>query len=342
MNTVGPIDAFKLLEINMKAGLVSYLTGSPGISKSATVLQLFKKYNLYPIVISLAACEPQDVQGYAYIDPISKKSKYMPFEMFPIEGDTIPEGYQGFGIVLEELAGADTATQKAAYRLLLDRMVGDTPLHKNTALIATGNLITDNALVEDMSTALQSRMCHIEMNLPLLDWIKWANENNINPKIISFLEFKPSNLSTFNPDNDHTTYACGRTWEFVHKQLKIIPNIENDPLAVPLLTGTVGAGAAREFLSYLKMFHQIPKITEIITYPTTAILPNIPGIQYVLSTTLGEHCNEDNISKLIQYISRMAIEFQVVTLRGILAQNPELITCDEILQWQESSSTQLY
>ena len=131
-------------------------------------------------------------------------------DTFPIEGDAIPKGYSGWLILFDELTSAVPALQAAAYKILLDRMVGLHKLHKNVALMAAGNLETDNAIVHPMSTALQSRLAHLELVVDAMEWVNWAASNQIDHRITSYINFKPGNLYTFSPDHTDNTYASPR------------------------------------------------------------------------------------------------------------------------------------
>ena len=76
--------------------------------------------------------------------------------------------------------------------------------------MAAGNLETDNAIVQPMSTALQSRLAHLELVVDSKEWVNWATSNGIDHRITSYINFKPGNLYTFNPDHTDKTYASPR------------------------------------------------------------------------------------------------------------------------------------
>jgi hypothetical protein len=44
------------------------------------------------------------------------------------------------------------------------------------------------------------------------EWIEWAEQNDIDHRITSYIKFKPGQLYTFTPDHTDKTYACPRTW----------------------------------------------------------------------------------------------------------------------------------
>ena len=62
--------------------------------------------------------------------------------------------------------------QAAAYKLVLDRQVGIHNLHPYCAVVAAGNLATDKAIVNSLSTAMQSRVIHLEMQVNFDQWLQ--------------------------------------------------------------------------------------------------------------------------------------------------------------------------
>ena len=148
--------ARRLITASIKAKLVPMLHGSPGVGKSQIIYQIAEEFNLKVIDLRLSQMDPSDLLGFGALK--GDRATYFPMEFFPLEGDPIPAGYSGWLIFFDEINSAPSATQAAAYKVILDRMVGLRKLHSHVAIVAAGNLASDNAIVEDMSTALQSRM----------------------------------------------------------------------------------------------------------------------------------------------------------------------------------------
>ena len=200
--------AIPMLASYIRAKLVPLLVGSPGCGKSQIIYKIAQDYNLKVIDLRLAQCDPTDLAGFP--TTVGNKSDYLPMAHFPIESDPVPEGYSGWLLFLDEMTSAPAAIQAAAYKLVLDRMVGSHHLHKNVAIVAAGNLDTDNAIVQPMSTALQSRLVHMELVVDPKEWDEWATEAGIHHRITDFIKFKPGLLYTFTPDHTDKTYACPR------------------------------------------------------------------------------------------------------------------------------------
>ena len=320
------------------AKLVPMIIGSPGIGKSMIVHQIAKEYRLKVIDLRLSQCDPTDLLGFPNI--VGNKAGYVPMETFPIEGEPIPAGYSGWLLFLDEMNAASAAVQAAAYKLVLDRMVGVHKLHKNVAICAAGNLETDGAIVQPMSTALQSRLVHMELVVDSKEWIEWATSNEIDHRITSYIQFKPGNLYTFNPDHTDKTYACPRTWVFSDEILKGSPI--GDPDTLPMLSGTISEGVAREFVGFCKVYQDLPTTGQITANPSGTKVPNEPSILFALTGSIAHNADTSNLTALMEYVLRLPIEFQVVCLREVVRRNKPLMGHASVQKWISTSAANLF
>ena len=329
--------AAELIAVALKAKLVPMLHGSPAIGKSSVVKQIAKQFNLKLIDLRLSQCDPTDLLGFPNI--MGTKAGYVPMETFPIEGDAIPEGYSGWLLFLDEANSAPVSVQAAAYKVILDRMVGVHHLHKNVAIVAAGNLETDGAIVTPMSTAMQSRLVHLEVEANVKDWIDFANQEGYDHRITSYLGHRPDHLYNFKPDHSDKTYASPRTWEFLNKILKVIKKPEREH--IPLLAGTLGEGVAREFFGYCGIQDRLPKIESIAAAPMTTEVPSEPSIQFAITGAIASNAQKDNIDPLMQYVKRLPAEFQIVCVRNIVRRNKPMLSTPAVVDWVHSTSVEL-
>lgn len=337
--TVSLSQSYEMIVRAIKAQLVPLVVGSPACGKSSIVRKVARDFNLFLIDLRLPQCDPTDLLGFPYINKETNRSTYLPMEYFPLEGDEIPKGYSGWLIFFDEITGAPESVQKAAYKPILDRMVGNKNIHKNVVMVAAGNLETDNAFVEPMSTALQSRLIHMEIKLNAEDWLKWAAESDIDHRIMSFIRFKPSCLYTFDANHTDKTYASPRTWEFASKMVKGMAVGAAD---VPILSGTVSEGVAREFIAFCQIYTRLPNMQQIIDAPDVIEVPREPSILYALSGALGNNANEGNIDKLMKFVNRMPVEFQVITLRDFIRRTPTLLQAASVQNWVAVNSAEFF
>lgn len=339
MLTVTASQATDIIKACLQSYLVPLLVGSPGGGKSQIVYQLANKYKLKLIDFRLAQCDPTDLAGFPQI--IGTKSDYVPMQHFPIKGDPVPEGYEGWLLFLDELTSAPPAIQAAAYKLILDRMVGSHHLHENVFIAGAGNLETDNAIVQSMSTALQSRLIHLEYRIDSEEWLDWAIRNGVDYFITDYIRFSPDKLFTFRPDHSDRTYACPRTWEMAHKLIKTFGSYQH-PSILPALAGTLSEGVAREFLAYITIYDQLPKMQDILRDPEGITIPDEPSVLYALSGSISHNAKADNYDQVMKLIKRLPAEFQVVTLRDTIRRNNSMMNHSAIINWAETSAVKLF
>ena len=326
-----------MLKAVMGADLVPFVKGSPGIGKSSIGNQIAKDINYKMIDVRLSQSDPTDLNGFPFPNRETGKGEYLPMDTFPVLGDDLPDKYDdegkvigkydGWFIFLDEFNSAPLMVQAAAYKLVLDRMVGQHKLHSSTVLMCAGNLETDGAITNRMSTAMQSRLVHLELKTSLPCWLKWAYDFGIDHRITSFLEFRPEKLNSFDPNHSDVTFPCERTWEFMSR---IIKDEDVNFGLMPLYAGTIGKGVAADFLTFVKIYKDLTSFSEIIRNPKGVDVPTAPGTLYALAGLVGESVTESTIEKAFVFLERLPIEFQVITMRRIFGKktvtinNPEL------------------
>lgn len=317
----------------LQEGLVPYIAGSPGLGKSSVVKQIADENKLKLIDIRLAQADITDLNGMPFMNQKTGKASFFPFDMWPTEDTELPEGYNGWLILLDELSSCSQSVQAAAYKVILDRQVGMHTLHKNVAMVAAGNLSTDKAIVTRMSTALQSRMIHYEMVIDNEGWLDWAAANEIDHRIISFINFKPDALHSFDPNHNDVTHANPRTWEFLSKIIKKMEVLEVRDMAT--FAGTVSEGMARAFFGYSQIFESLPTIQEILKNPESAKIGDEASAFFAVTGLIGYHMTEPNAETLLKYMTRLPIEFQVVGLRNAVKKTPKITRAPAVTKWMQ-------
>lgn len=335
---VNAVSAMPNIERALRANLTLMLTSGPGIGKSSLFKQTADNFGLDLIDMRLSQCDPTDVNGFPRIDPETGRASYAPMSTFPLEGDSLPKGKSGWLLFLDEFNSAPMAVQAAAYKLVLDRQVGQYKLHPNVRIVCAGNREEDNAIVNRLSTAMQSRLIHMELVADHEAWVEWASSAGIDYRIVSFINFSPDSLYTFRPDHSDHTFACPRTWEFASQLIQGEADLV--PLR-PILSGTLSTGVAEEFVGYSQVFDQIPTIEEIIANPTGIEIPSEPSTTFAMTGSIANHAKESNIDALMVYVNRMPAEFQVITIKDMMKRAPELRKADAIKEWIKQSARDL-
>ena len=318
----------------LKANLVPFLSSSPGIGKSAAVHQLAKRFNLKVIDIRLAQEDPTALGGFPSI--VNGRSTYAPPERFPLEGDKIPDGYKGWLIFFDEINSAPRSVISAAYKIVLDRMIGEKHLHPNVRMIAAGNLATDNAIVNEMGTAMRSRVVHIHVTTHADNWLDFAAKAGFDSRVVSYLHYQANKINSFKQfgSSSDETFACERTWEFVSKILKANYPDETKPVpadVAPLLAGTVGS-TAYEFVTYTEAFKDLPTIQQVLANPCGCALPVAPAVRYLMTGMLVGNATMDNADKIATYVDRLPKEFAMVFIKLLWGKSDKFLNVPKVAE----------
>ena len=232
------------------------------------------------------------------------------------------------------------AVQAASYQLILDRQVGQNKLHDKVRIVSAGNMIDDGAAVTgEMSTALQSRMAHINIELSFDDWLDWAMSSNVHQSITSFIKFKPTSLYQFDPKTAADTYPCPRTWSMVNS---IVANVGiNNPQIQNLVSAVISDGAACDYINYCKNFVNLPTYEAIIADPLNVDIPKEMSTLYALSGSIGSQVTAQTIDPIMQYIGRMPQEFQLSTFHDFTKRDGKLVTLAPVRAWLVANAKHL-
>lgn len=323
------------------SGNVPFITSQPGIGKSSIVNQIAEKYKLEPVTIMLSLMDPTLISGFPKVE--GNKTKFFPLDIFPLEDTPLPEGKVGWLIFFDEANTAAKLVQACAYRIILDRMVGSFKLNPKAYIVCAGNRVEDSALAEELSTAMQSRLSHFSLTVDVKEWLKWASENNLNQKVISFIGWKGlSALNNFDPDHSDKTFACCRTWHFVSNLLNFVGSDFDIKDLKEDIEGLVGMGPANEFVAYCGIFESLTPYEEIVALNGYVDLPSTVGVQYAYTSILGEKLTTDTISKVMPFILKFPPELQVLILRGYISKDIKNASNPLITEWSEKIGQQYF
>ena len=255
----------------------------------------------------------------------------------------IPKGKEGFLLFLDEINSADQSLIAAAYKIILDRMVGLNKLHPKCFIVCAGNREEDNAITNSLGTAMLSRMSHIELSVNFDIWLEdVAMKRDYDFRIIAFLKAYPDLLNQFDPKKDSETYSCPRTWEFVNDYLntatnEFIDNNPNTPITKmslpswfqPLISGTITSDTANKFCAFCNNISKMVSYDDIIADPENCHIPDEMDIRFAIMLVCSSHADKNNIKTLWKYISRFTKSDQVLFIRDIASKNIDMITCKD-------------
>lgn len=334
-----PRQVAEYVEDCIYAGLVPFVQSSPGIGKSSIIRQVCNKLGLDMIDHRASTSDPTDYTGLPSIK--DDFASFKPFEdIFPLEHRQIPKGKQGWGIFLDEFNSAPRSVQAAAYKLVLDRKVGQHSLHPNCALMMAGNLATDKAITVDLSTAMQSRVIHILMRFDFTQFYEDVMlAQGWDSRIMAYLNWKNENANNFRPDHTDKTFACPRTWEFMNR---MIQDNEIKDSKIPLYVGTLGAGVALDFVQFTQVFSKIPDLNLIRSDPESAPMPGDNATRWAIVSKLMDTADASNVGVYSRYIKRFSFDMRMLFGRGAINNKPQLRSHPDFINMMADMSKYLH
>ena len=253
----------KIITNQMRSSLMIW--GAPGIGKSSVVSSVAKNNNYQLIDLRISQLAPTDLRGIPV--PKNDKAFWYPPEFLPTEGKGI--------LFLDEINMAPPAVQGIAQQLILDRKVGSYVVPEDWFIWSAGNRKNDYAAVFDMPAPLANRFIHLEVNSTLDEFKEYALLNDIDDRIISFLNFRPKLLHKI--DKNSPSWPSPRSWDIANKLLKADLSVD----------AAVGKGAGSEFRSFCKIYKELPKIEPILNGKDKPIFPKDISSQYALTCALS-------------------------------------------------------
>jgi hypothetical protein len=252
----------------------------------------------------------------------------LPLNKFPFEGDdTFPE----FGIIgVDELAGMNNDQQKVMANMMQERELHGRKLKPGWMFIATGNRQEDRAGANRILSHLNDRYITIHYEMKTDDWIEWAlTRGGVAPEVVAFLQWRSDLLApTFDPNIDKNPTPRG--WAE-----RVSPAIKTTPKAglYEVIRGSVGEGAAVEFMAFNETFMSLPDPDLVLAKPATFHVPDEAHILYALIGALISRVNDQTFEAFITYVTRMPPEFMVMAMRNVITAHGQLTQTAAFTKW---------
>jgi len=315
------------LSILLDANIPVFIHGSPGIGKSYIVGEMCKNRGWELLDVRLSQLDAVDLRGIPSID--EGETKWVPPVFLPkVECEGV--------LFLDELNSAPPSIQAAIYQLVLDRKLGEYELPKGWRIVSAGNRVNDKGIVFKLPSPLSNRMVHLVLESSYDDFKEWALHNSIHPYIVGFLGYRRDLLSSEVPKESETNpaFATPRSWTMLSRILgDVLHNL--DKLS-SIIYGSVGYGAGVEFISFTKIYKELPDIDALLRGEIEK-LPETPASLYALNSALIHKFNgtKGETLSLLNISEKLPIEFGVMLIKDALQKYEEIAELSEFGAWLE-------
>ncbi len=234
-----------LLEATLRADAPVLLRGHPGVGKSALAVELAHKLGLPLLDVRLAQKDPAELAGVYVPNPERTALQLLPPDW------AVQLAARPMLLFLDEINAAVTRLhQAAAYQMVLERRVGPLHFHRDSRVLAAGNLDEDRALATPLSTALNNRFMHFRLRVDVADWLLWARNQGLHEPICRYMAAMGGRNGQYLYRNTgEDAFPTPRSWAQAARLLPKAPKAAHGAL----LTACVGATAAEQFLEWQRV-----------------------------------------------------------------------------------------
>lgn len=301
----------------------TFLRGKSGIGKSDVLFQASEILAQHiddwrgVIDLRLAQMDPTDVRGVPYVE--NGVTHWARPDFFPTEGSGI--------LFLDEITSAPPAVQAVAYQLTLSPQ--DFGIPDTWMVVAAGNRKTDRGVTFNLAAPLQNRMCDIEVDTTLDDFVDYAVTKDIRPEILSFLRDRPDMLHKFEGGNNIQAFPSPRSWFAVSDVMDLDLPLQD---RVELIRGDVGDEASVSFEAHLRVWEQMPRIDDILEGKDVAV-PTKLDVTYCVAMGLAMRVSGENMDNAWKFISKLGGEVQTLIMKLAFKRDRGIMQSAAFTQW---------
>jgi hypothetical protein len=221
------------------------LVGRHGIGKSQIITHFYEQQGRRVIAFFLGQMsDPGDLIGLMDKDLNSGRSVFLPPYWWPREDEPIC-------LFLDELNRARPEILQSVHDLALNRTLAGKRLPPGSVVISAVNQGEQYQLT-DLDPALVSRFNLYEFAPTVEDWLLWAHQNGVDPRVIAFIQKMPQHLEGEVLLPEDAWQAAGlvkqpdrRAWVRVSDFVK--PHLALSDIHLKGIAGMVGTPAALAF-----------------------------------------------------------------------------------------------
>lgn len=259
------IDTLKSVDLVLATGEVPLIVGETGIGKTALAKELADKNSWTLIVIDGNLLKEGEIGGLPTIEPytrvnhkgekVEKKSTIYAVHHKLREIDEEIAGDRTVLLFIDEINRCEHTVQQELMNLILNREINGYTLPERVKIIAAMNPSSKygpdlDYRVVDMDVAQENRFVWLYMEPDYVQWLDWAIDAGLEPKVIEFISTFPEYLLKINEDD---IMATPRSYERISSLYQIYQQQKDSvPRSVFLnvLRGNVGKLIAEAFVSF--------------------------------------------------------------------------------------------
>lgn len=317
--------------------------GPPGIAKTAFVRQAARELAVQygtPFIpvreLHLASVSEVDVRGY--LIPDGNKAVFTEPEFF-----AITRQHERGILFLDEFVQASHEVQKAIAPLILEGRIGEYVLPPGWVVMLAGNGLGDNAGANTLLSHIVNRVCIVHTRAPDVDeWVTWAasDEAKIPFELIAFAKvrpnvvFSPPKIDELAPDE---AFCTPRSLHALGDIANAFPGGTRGMVAstagMAFMCGTVGAPAASEISSFIRMAINLPPFEMVVSDPERTPIPDALDQQYAMVMMCAVRASLEQATPVMTYLKRFDNNLTLTGLASLARRDKQFTHSPAVLSW---------
>lgn len=229
---------------------------------------------------------------------------------------------------LGEIGHASVAMQHIAYQFVRERRLGEYNLPRLNRVILDLNTREDKGGDTKLVKPLENRGAHVTLELKLEDWLKWAESNRFDPRLLAFTRL-PRNLDHLHKfDANNPAFPTPRSVAELNKICR------NGDATIQELrdaaTALCGEGYGLKFYSFLEdtMAH-LPKLSDIAENPKKARVPDKLDHQRMIAAAIAHEMADKpqtkaSVENWVTYLQRLPADLASMAAHEAMNKNDKL------------------
>lgn len=246
------------------------LIGPPGIGKTQIMEQISQECRIGLVAYTITHHTRQSAIGLPFIqDRIYDSRRYSVTEYTMSEivasiYDKIAETGLKEGILfIDEINCVSETLAPTMLQFLQCKTFGNHSIPQGWIIVAAGNPPEYNKSVRefDIVTLDRIKMIPVEADFPV--WREYAQQVNIHPAILSYLDIKKQNFCHIETTVDGKLFATPRGWEDLSRLIEVYEKLNKTADREVIFQYIQHPGIAKDFANYLELYYKYQKDYEI-------------------------------------------------------------------------------
>lgn len=242
------------------------LIGPPGVGKTQIMEQISQEYSIGLVSYTITHHTRQSAIGLPFIqDRIydSRRCSVTEYTMSEIVASIydkiVDTGLREGILFIDEINCVSETLAPTMLQFLQCKTFGNHPIPQGWIIVAAGNPPEYNKSVREFDIVTLDRIKMIPVEADFNVWREYAQQVNIHPAIISYLDVKKQNFCRIETTVDGKLFATPRGWEDLSRLMEVYEKLHKPVDREVIFQYIQYPVIAKDFANYLELYYKYEK-----------------------------------------------------------------------------------